>query len=354
MKAQSIPSTSGIREARLLLVGSEDDFKGGVTGEVMGDPDFLYAALDTTECAVPASRDRMNFANFNKLYRKSGGKRSFIAGRSATLLGALARLHSGAIDVVLLSHKFRDEEVALFTADARRSGFQGLILRVASQGARAPGVHRENELMSGAISFTDRQRTVLAYVSKGWANQQIAENLKCTEAAIKAVVQELFRKLAVRKRAQIVRVAIEKGLIKIDGNPVGSAFALRLNLSDQQSIRVGDFIIDVATHQAWVRGVETHLTPSEFQLLWILATHSGKLVKSSALREMFWRNPTARVGSLRVLVGTLRSKIEATKTPRYLITERSLGYRLIPSPSLSEADRPPCEQALQIESRRDG
>jgi DNA-binding response OmpR family regulator len=52
---------------------------------------------------------------------------------------------------------------------------------------------------------------------------------------------------------------------------------------------------------------------------------------------MFWRNPTARVGSLRVLVGTLRAKIEATGTPRYVITERSLGYRFNPSPPVSEA-----------------
>jgi DNA-binding response OmpR family regulator len=326
MRAQagerSIPSTSRIREAKLLLVGSEDDFKGDVAGEIMG------------------------------------GKRSHIAGRSATLLGALARRDSEGIDLVLLSYKFRDEELALFTADARRGGFQGLILRVASVDAHAlfkdslssphAGAHRENERTSGGIYFTDKQRTVLAHVSQGWTNKQIAQHMKCTEAAIKAVVQELFRKLEVRKRAQIVRVAIEKGLVKVEGRPVGRGketrpagvgFTLAPAMKDQQPIHVGDFIIDVAMHQAWVRGVETRLTPSEFQLLWILATHSGKLVKSSALREMFWRNPTAKVGSLRVLVGTLRSKIEATKTPRYLITERSLGYRFIPSPSVSEANR---------------
>ena len=144
--------------------------------------------------------------------------------------------------------------------------------------------------------------------------------MKCTEAAIKAILQELFRKLEVRKRAQIIRVAIERQLIHIEGNPVGSAnemresdktFTLAPALKDPQRIHVGDFVIDAAMHQAWVRGVEARLTPSEFQLLWILATHSGKLVKSSTLREMFWRNPTAKVGSLRVLVGTLRSKIEA-------------------------------------------
>jgi DNA-binding response OmpR family regulator len=317
MRAQtgirSVPSTPRIREAKLLLVGSEDDFKGGVAGEIMG------------------------------------GSRSYIAGKSATLLGALARLHPEAIDVVLLSHKFREEEFALFTADARRSGFQGLILRVAPVGApvslneNSPGTHAA----PSTISFTDRQQAVLARVSDGWTNQQIAHNMKCTEAAVKAVVQELFRKLEVRKRAQIVRVAIEKRLIHVQGNPPGNtkpmeadqAFTLAPSLKDQQPLHVGDFIIDMTTHQAWVRGVETHLTPSEFQLLWMFATHAGKLVKSSTLREMFWRNPTARVGSLRVLVGTLRAKIEATTTPQYVTTERSLGYRFIPKPSVSETPR---------------
>ena len=106
MRAQtsvrSVPGAQRIREARLLLVGSEADFKGGVTGDTMG------------------------------------GKRSYVAGKSTTLLGALARLQSQATDVVLLSHKFRDEELALFTADARRSGFQGLILRVAALDAHVP------------------------------------------------------------------------------------------------------------------------------------------------------------------------------------------------------------------------
>jgi hypothetical protein len=39
----------------------------------MGDPDFLYAALDTTACAAFIKESRMNFANANQLHRKSGG-----------------------------------------------------------------------------------------------------------------------------------------------------------------------------------------------------------------------------------------------------------------------------------------
>jgi DNA-binding CsgD family transcriptional regulator/DNA-binding winged helix-turn-helix (wHTH) protein len=291
------------------------------------------------------------------------GERSSIAGTSATLLGALERLHSVAIDIVLLSHKFRDEELALFTADARRSGFAGLILRVAPMGAYQPDFSAKLPIAGfssatrpfsntppgtraapGVISLTDKQRAVLAYVSEGWTNQRIAQELKCTEAAVKAVVQALFRKLHVRKRAQIVRLAIQKRLIPIAPKSVrradempqtNQADALPPISKDQQPIHVGDFIIDVEMHQVWVCGVEIRLTPSEFQLLWILARHSGKLVKSGALREMFWRNPASREASLRVLVGALRAKIETTKIPRYVVTERSLGYRFIPSPSAS-------------------
>jgi DNA-binding CsgD family transcriptional regulator/DNA-binding winged helix-turn-helix (wHTH) protein len=321
---QKLPDAPRIREARILFVGNEEHFRGGVSSGMIN------------------------------------GRRSHVAGNAATLLGALARLHSQTIDVVLLSDAFRDDELALFTSDARRSGYQGLIFRVSALDAPAPfsnslteahlvpGPRHEGEPASGAITFTDRQRTVLAHVSEGWTNQQIAHSMNCTEAAIKAVLQELFRKLGVRRRTQIVRVAFERQLIHIEGNPAGSAseireagkaFTLAAPLKDQQRIHIGDFVIDAAMHQTWVRGVEAHLTPSEFQLLWILAAHSGKLIRGSTLREMFWRNPTAKVGSLRVLVGTLRSKIEVTKIPRYLITERSLGYRLIPSPPVSATTR---------------
>jgi DNA-binding response OmpR family regulator len=323
--ARSVSGNRSIRNARLLLVGSEEDFKGSVTGGIISE------------------------------------ERSSIAGRSSTLLGALEGLQSIAIDIVLLSHKFRDEELALFTADARRSGFSGLIMRVAPLGvyhadfsatlplagfspATRPfsnELHGTN-LASGVISLTEKQRAVLAHVSEGWTTQRIAREMKCTEAAVKAVLQELFKKLEVRKRAQIVRVAIEKRLIPIKAKSVrrsdeipqtNQASASLPVLKDQQPVKVGDFIIDVAMHQVWVCGVEIRLTPSEFQLLWILAMHPGRLVRSSTLRELFWRNPTSREASLRVLVGALRAKIEATKIPRYVVTERSLGYRLIPSPS---------------------
>jgi hypothetical protein len=38
-----------------------------------GDPDFLYAAPDTTACAAFSKESRMRCANATKLHRKSGG-----------------------------------------------------------------------------------------------------------------------------------------------------------------------------------------------------------------------------------------------------------------------------------------
>ena len=110
------------------------------------------------------------------------------------------------------------------------------------------GLHqrRESKQSSDPISLTDRQRAVLAYVSEGWSNQQIGQKLECTEAAVKAVMQELFRKFEVRKRAQIVRIAMQNQLMRdlaVETGETNNRPALASALRDQELIQVGDFII---------------------------------------------------------------------------------------------------------------
>ena len=60
------------------------------------------------------------------------------------------------------------------------------------------------------MTSTARQQAVLVRVSEGWTNQETAIHLKCSEGSVKAVLQELFRKLGVRRRTQIVRLALER------------------------------------------------------------------------------------------------------------------------------------------------
>jgi DNA-binding NarL/FixJ family response regulator len=64
----------------------------------------------------------------------------------------------------------------------------------------------------GASGFTDRERSVLHGIFEGLTNKQIATDLGVSEAAVKATLQQLFRKTKVRTRAQLVRIVLEESL----------------------------------------------------------------------------------------------------------------------------------------------
>jgi DNA-binding NarL/FixJ family response regulator len=61
--------------------------------------------------------------------------------------------------------------------------------------------------------MTERQQRVLSGVCEGLSNKEIAAEEGVSEGAVKATLQQLFRKLHVRRRAQLVRLAIEGALV---------------------------------------------------------------------------------------------------------------------------------------------
>jgi DNA-binding NarL/FixJ family response regulator len=58
-------------------------------------------------------------------------------------------------------------------------------------------------------SLTSREQKVLRGVFEGLTNKEIADQVGASESAIKATIQHLFRKAHVRRRTQLVRIAIE-------------------------------------------------------------------------------------------------------------------------------------------------
>ncbi len=60
--------------------------------------------------------------------------------------------------------------------------------------------------------LTDREEKVLLGIIAGLTNRKIGQNMGVSESAVKSVVQQLFRKARVRKRGQLVRVALEGSL----------------------------------------------------------------------------------------------------------------------------------------------
>jgi len=97
-------------------------------------------------------------------------------------------------------------------------------------------------------------------------------------------------------------------------------------------IEAGDFRIDLATRTVTVTGRELKLTPKEFDLLLYLSQHPRRVVPHRTLLAAVWgANSTEQPEYLRVFIGQLRKKLESDPAePRYLLTERWVGYRFEP------------------------
>jgi two-component system, OmpR family, KDP operon response regulator KdpE len=98
----------------------------------------------------------------------------------------------------------------------------------------------------------------------------------------------------------------------------------------EPKVSVGDLEIDLAGRAVRRDGTEVHLTPIEFDLLRVLATHRGKLVThGQLLREVWGPGYEGETHYLRVHFAHIRSKLEPEPArPRHLITEPGIGYRL--------------------------
>jgi two-component system KDP operon response regulator KdpE len=95
-------------------------------------------------------------------------------------------------------------------------------------------------------------------------------------------------------------------------------------------LTVGDVTIDTTRHVVTRAGVEVHLTPTEFDLLRVLATNAGKVLTHRQLLERVWGGYAAENSQqLRVYINYLRRKLESDPAnPALIVTEPGIGYRL--------------------------
>jgi two-component system, OmpR family, KDP operon response regulator KdpE len=93
---------------------------------------------------------------------------------------------------------------------------------------------------------------------------------------------------------------------------------------------LGDLRVDLARRRVFLADREVRLTPIEYRLLTILVHNAGNvLTHRQLLTEVWGPSHTEEVHYLRVYMAHLRRKIEADSTsPRYLLTEPGVGYRL--------------------------
>ncbi|MBI4791174.1 MAG: response regulator [Deltaproteobacteria bacterium] len=77
-------------------------------------------------------------------------------------------------------------------------------------------------------------------------------------------------------------------------------------------------------------GGEVQLTPTEYDLLRLLATHAGRVLTHRQILGRIWGAAyLEQPHVLRVNISNLRHKIEKDSSrPRYILTEAGVGYRL--------------------------
>ena len=176
-------------------------------------------------------------------------------GECGTLAEANEVLSRCAVDVVLLDFDLEDDTGSRFAAAAHAAGFQGKILMVTAgmspldvSVVRKLGIagiflkHNPPKLLLDAIRtvaqggawmdpkmssspagrsaapgesserLTPREKHVLRCVFEGLSNKEMAHHLGVSQSSIKATIQNLFDKMGVRTRGQLVRIAIERSL----------------------------------------------------------------------------------------------------------------------------------------------
>jgi two-component system KDP operon response regulator KdpE len=95
-----------------------------------------------------------------------------------------------------------------------------------------------------------------------------------------------------------------------------------------------ELTIDLERRRVVQGGRDIRLTPTEYALLELLASHSGRPLFIDHIIARVWRNaPGTTADTVRVHMSALRKKIEPDpSSPRYIVTEPWVGYRFIAEP----------------------
>ena len=100
---------------------------------------------------------------------------------------------------------------------------------------------------------------------------------------------------------------------------------------DEPVVATEHFTIDLAAKRVTLAsGTDVRLTPTEWQLLEVLARNRGRLITGRQLLQDVW-GPAygTETNYLRVYMAQLRRKLEPDPArPKYLLTEPGMGYRI--------------------------
>ncbi len=97
------------------------------------------------------------------------------------------------------------------------------------------------------------------------------------------------------------------------------------------SIKIGELMIDTDGCRVIKKDKEIELTAREFEILKHLAENIGRVISRERLYETVWGEDSFGCdNTIMVHIRHLREKIEDNPTnPKYIITMKGLGYKLV-------------------------
>lgn len=107
---------------------------------------------------------------------------------------------------------------------------------------------------------------------------------------------------------------------------------LTQNLGEDNPIfNFGNVEVNLLRRQVTLQGQPVHLTPTEYKFLLALVRRAGQVVTHRQLLQEVWGPAYSKESHyLRVYMKGLREKLEnEPATPRYLLNEPGVGYRLM-------------------------
>lgn len=136
-----------------------------------------------------------------------------VFGEESRLIGAL---EAGATGYVLKGCSAADLVAAIEQIADGGAPISPLLARLLLKQFRSVQDMRSEPAAGGLASdvvLSDRETEVLKLVAKGYVNKEIALKLGISPATVGTHIKNLYRKLAVHSRVQVVRAAQERGLL---------------------------------------------------------------------------------------------------------------------------------------------
>ncbi len=93
----------------------------------------------------------------------------------------------------------------------------------------------------------------------------------------------------------------------------------------------GDIAVNFDSREVTVRGETVKMTPTEYKLLYQLVCNAGRVLPSDMLLSKVWGDEYhGDMDYLKTYISRLRKKLgEDSTNSRYILTERSIGYRFV-------------------------